>query len=445
MFSKEDKDINNVNSNIISNSYSHDRNHDSNDGLFKDELKETDPECFAIIKAEERREKETLQLIASENFASKAVCEAQGSIFTNKYAEGYPAKRYYNGCQYADEIESLAIERLCKLFNCKHANVQSPSGSQANQAVFLSLLNPGDTILGFSLSAGGHLTHGAKPNLSGKWFNAIHYGVHKDSFLIDMEEVKAKAQQYKPKLIIAGASAYSRIIDFKAFREIADSVGAFLLADVAHYAGLIAAGYYPSPLPHAHIVTSTTHKTLRGPRGAIIITNEEELIKKINSAIFPGLQGGPQMHAIAAKATAFAEALRPEFKNYIKKVIDNAIALSTALQSRDFNIVTGGTETHMVLVDLRNKNIKGNIAAQMLEDAGIICNKNGVPFDIEKPMVTSGLRFGSPAETTRGLEIEDFKYIGSLIADVLEGKQSSINIKAKVKELTTSFPFYQYQ
>lgn len=401
-----------------------------------------DSESARIINSELIRQKENLQLIASENFASKAVIDAQGSVFTNKYAEGYPGKRYYCGCEFADQIENLAIERICKLFNCRFANVQVHSGSQANQAVFLALLNPGDVFLGFSLSAGGHLTHGSPVNLSGKWFNPVHYGVNERTLKIDMNEVEEQAKKHKPKLIIAGASAYSHKIDFKAFKEIADNVGAYLLADVAHYAGLIVGGQHPSPFPYADIVTSTTHKTLRGPRGAIILTNSEDLIKKINSAVFPGLQGGPQIHSIAAKAVAFGEALKPEFKEYTAQVIKNAQSLADSLKSRGFDIVSGGTETHIVLVDMRNKGLKGNVSSKKLEDAGIVCNKNGIPFDTESPFVTSGLRFGSPAETTRGMDEKDFYYTGQLIADLLEDKSSIAETKSKVKELTSKFEFY---
>lgn len=411
--------------------------------FFRSGIAECDLQVADIIKGEVSRQKRQLQLIASENFASAAVLEAQGSVFTNKYAEGYPGKRYYSGCEYADKIESLAIERVCKLFGCSYANVQPHSGSQANQAVFLALLKPGDTILGFSLASGGHLTHGASVNLSGKWFSAVHYNVRRDNFEIDMDEVRELARKHSPKIIIAGASAYSKQIDFKAFREIADEVGAYLLGDMAHYAGLIAAGEYPSPFPYVDVMTSTTHKTLRGPRGAIILTNSEELIKKINSAIFPGLQGGPQMHAIAARAVAFGEALSVEFKEYIRAVIKNAKVLAEVLARRGFDILSGGTETHIVMVDLRKFNLKGNASAAKLEEAGIICNKNSIPFDEEKPFVTSGLRFGSPAETTRGMRESEFSRIGTLIADLLERRTSVDKSIDVVKELVSNFDFYK--
>ncbi|AHX11165.1 serine hydroxymethyltransferase family protein [Neorickettsia helminthoeca str. Oregon] len=410
--------------------------------FFEAKISTIDPQVSEIIKKEANRQRSGIQLIASENFASAAVLEAQGSVFTNKYAEGYPGKRYYCGCEYADQVERLAIERICKLFNSSYANVQPHSGSQANQAVFFSLLKPGDTILGFSLASGGHLTHGSSVNLSGKWFNAIHYTVRRDDFEIDMDEVRELAKKHSPKLIIAGASAYAKKMDFPLFREIADEVGAYLLADMAHYAGLIAAGEYPSPFPYVDIMTSTTHKTLRGPRGAIILTNSEELIKKINSAIFPGLQGGPQMHAIAAKAVAFGEALAPEFKDYIRNVIKNAKVLAKALEDRGFVILSGGTETHIVMVDLRTLNLKGNTSAAKLESAGIICNKNAIPFDEEKPFVTSGLRFGSPAETTRGMRETEFSQIGEMIADLLSEKISVDEAKVAIEELTKKYDFY---
>ncbi|XP_011862201.1 PREDICTED: serine hydroxymethyltransferase 1-like [Vollenhovia emeryi] len=372
-------------------------------------------------RKELQRQKLQLQLIASENFASKAVMEAQGSFLTNKYAEGYPGKRYYCGCDYVDEVENLAIERLCKLFGVKFANVQPHSGSQANQAVFASLLTPGDTILGLSLSCGGHLTHGATPSLSGKWFKSVQYTVNKDTYLLNMDEIEKLALEHKPKLIIAGASAYPRKMDFKRFREIADKVGAYLLADIAHYAGLIAAGEYPSPAEYAHVMTSTTHKTLRGPRGGVVMTNDEALHKKIQSAVFPGLQGGPLMHVIAAKAVAFKEALAPEFKTYSKKIVENAKVLAQELQKHGLNIITGGTDSHIVLVDLRSQKLTGKDVVDSLERAGITCNKNSVPFDTEKPTITSGIRFGTAAETTRGLEAENFKEIASLVNEVVQG------------------------
>ena len=410
--------------------------------FFSKSLKEVDRDIALATANELKRQKENLQLIASENFASLAVMQAQGSVFTNKYAEGYAEKRYYSGCQHCDEVEKLAISRVCKLFNCQYANVQPHSGSQANQAVFLALLKPGDTILGFDLSAGGHLTHGSRVNLSGKWFDAVHYGVSKNNMQIDMQEVADLAIKHKPKIIIAGASAYSQEIDFSAFRQIADKVGAYLLGDIAHYSGLIAGGAHPSPFPHVDIATSTTHKTLRGPRGAIILTNKEELIKKINSAIFPGLQGGPMMHTIAARAVAFKEALEPEFKNYIGRVVQNAQALSDILIQRGFEAISGRTKTHIVMLDLRSKNLKGNKSAKKLEEAGIICNKNSVPFDTESPFVTSGLRFGSAAETTRGLDTTQFEQIGNLIADILEEKRDTEEAKKMVKQLVSGCDFY---
>ncbi|WP_339047324.1 serine hydroxymethyltransferase [Candidatus Mesenet endosymbiont of Phosphuga atrata] len=388
--------------------------------MFSTNLEHSDPSIYSYVQEELSRQQSQLQLIASENFASRAVLEAQGSILTNKYAEGYAGKRYYCGCGFVDKVESLAIERLCQLFNVKFANVQPHSGSQANQAVFAALLNPGDTILGLSLECGGHLTHGAKPNLSGKWFNAVQYGVDKNTHLIDMNEVEDLALKYKPKLIISGSSAYPRQIDFKGFREIADKVGAYLLADIAHYAGLIAGGVYSSPVEYAHVITSTTHKTLRGPRGGIIMTNEEDIHKKIQSALFPGLQGGPLMHVIAAKAVAFAEALKPEFQDYSKKVVANAKTLAETLKAEGFNIVTGGTDSHIVLVDLRSQKLTGKDAVNSLERSGIVCNKNTVPFDEKGPFITSGLRFGSAAETTRGLTQEDFEQLGQMISKVLK-------------------------
>ncbi|CAN2109022.1 Serine hydroxymethyltransferase [Wolbachia pipientis] len=414
----------------------------------KNSLKSFDNEVYQSIEKELQRQKSQLQLIASENFASKAVMEAQGSFLTNKYAEGYPGKRYYCGCEHVDKIESLAIERLCKLFGVKFANVQPHSGSQANQAVFASLLTPGDTILGLSLSCGGHLTHGAAPSLSGKWFKSIQYTVNKDTYLLNMDEIEKLALEHKPKLIIAGASAYPRKMDFKRFREIADKVGAYLLADIAHYAGLIAAGEYPSPAEYAHVMTSTTHKTLRGPRGGIVMTNDEALHKKIQSAVFPGLQGGPLMHVIAAKAVAFKEALAPEFKTYSKKVVENAKVLAQELQKHGLDIITGGTDSHIVLVDLRSQKLTGKDVVDSLERAGITCNKNSVPFDTAKPTISSGLRFGTAAETTRGLEAENFKEIAGLINEVIQGlisgNSSSVEkaVKAKVERICSNFPIY---
>ncbi|MDN5247982.1 MAG: serine hydroxymethyltransferase [Wolbachia endosymbiont of Tyrophagus putrescentiae] len=414
----------------------------------KSSLKTHDNEVYQSIEQELQRQKSQLQLIASENFASKAVMEAQGSILTNKYAEGYSGKRYYCGCEYVDKIESLAVERLCKLFGVKFANVQPHSGSQANQAVFASLLSPGDTILGLSLDCGGHLTHGAAPNLSGKWFKSVQYTVDRKTYLLDMNEVEKLALEHKPKLIIVGASAYPRKIDFKRFREIADKVNAYLLADVAHYAGLIAAGEYPSPSKYAHVITSTTHKTLRGPRGGIIMTNDEAIYKKLQSAVFPGLQGGPLMHVIAAKAVAFKEALDPEFKVYSKKVIENAKVLAKELEKYGLDIITGGTDSHIVLVDLRPKKLTGKSVVDSLERAGITCNKNAIPFDTEKPTITSGLRFGTAAETTRGLEKEDFKEVARLINEVIQGliNKNSADVEekvsAQVKAICSKFPIY---
>ncbi|AIL64829.1 Serine hydroxymethyltransferase 2 [Rickettsiales bacterium Ac37b] len=418
--------------------------------FFNNKLYEQDGDVFTSISKELEREQYNIELIASENIVSRAVLEAQGSILTNKYAEGYPHKRYYGGCEYVDEIEVLAINRAKALFNCEFVNVQPHSGSQANQAVFLALLNPGDTILGMSLASGGHLTHGAKPNLSGKWFNAIQYGVLPTDGLIDYKQVEDLALEYQPKIIIAGGSAYPRIIDFNKFRVIADKVGAYLMVDMAHFAGLVATGLYSSPLEHADVVTTTTHKTLRGPRGGMILTNNAEIAKKINSAIFPGLQGGPLMHVIAAKAVAFQEAQNEEFKTYIKMVVDNAKALSKTLQDRGLDIVTDGTDTHLLLVDLRPKQLTGDITEKSLERAGLTCNKNSIPFDPEKPMVTSGIRLGTPAGTTRGFGTEEFIEIGYLIGDVIDSlvhnkadntKQEKIVLE-KVKALCKKFPIY---
>ncbi|MFC6639132.1 aminotransferase class I/II-fold pyridoxal phosphate-dependent enzyme [Sulfitobacter sp. JBTF-M27] len=419
--------------------------------FFTTALAETDPELLASIEGELGRQRNEIELIASENIVSAAVLEAQGSIMTNKYAEGYPGRRYYGGCEYVDIAENLAIERACKLFDCGFANVQPNSGSQANQAVFLALLQPGDTILGMSLDAGGHLTHGAKPNQSGKWFNAIQYGVRKQDNLLDYDQVQELANEHKPKLIIAGGSAVPRQIDFKRMREIADSVGAYLHVDMAHFAGLVAAGEHPSPFPHAHVATTTTHKTLRGPRGGMIVTNDEDLAKKFNSAIFPGIQGGPLMHVIAAKAVAFREALQPEFKTYIKQVITNAQALSDQLIKGGLDTVTHGTDTHVVLVDLRPKGVKGNATEKALGRAHITCNKNGVPFDPEKPMVTSGIRLGSPAGTTRGFGEAEFRQIADWIIEVVDGLAANgedgnaeveARVKAEVEALCAKFPIY---
>ncbi len=417
--------------------------------IFNNNLHETDKEINEIIKHEKLRQNSVIELIASENFVSPAVLEAQGSILTNKYAEGYSGKRFYNGCEEVDKAENLAIERVKKLFNCKYANVQPHSGSQANQAVYLALLQPGDTILGMSLDSGGHLTHGAAPNMSGKWFNAVSYSVNKETYLIDYDEIERLADLHKPKLLIAGFSAYPRNIDFAKFREIADKVGAYFMADIAHIAGLVATGEHQSPIPYAHAVTSTTHKTLRGPRGGLILSNDEEIGKKINSALFPGLQGGPLMHIIAAKAVAFLENLQPEYKSYIKQVISNAKALASSLQERGYDILTGGTDNHIVLVDLRKDGITGKLAANSLDRAGITCNKNAIPFDETPPFITSGIRLGTPACTTRGFKEKDFVLVGHMVADILDGlKNNEDNGKAEQKVLTEVtkliklFPFY---
>jgi glycine hydroxymethyltransferase len=419
--------------------------------FFTRTLADTDADLFNAIELELGRQRDEIELIASENIVSAAVLQAQGSVMTNKYAEGYAGRRYYGGCQYVDIAENLAIERACKLFNCSFANVQPNSGSQANQGVFQALVQPGETILGMSLDAGGHLTHGAAPNQSGKWFNAIQYGVRQQDNLIDYDQMRALAQEHKPKLIIAGGSAIPRTIDFAKIREIADEVGAYVLADVAHFAGLIAAGEYPSPFPHCHVATTTTHKTLRGPRGGMILTNDEALAKKFNSAIFPGIQGGPLMHVIAAKAVAFGEALHPSFKTYIKQVIKNAQALSDELIKGGLDTVTHGTDTHLLLVDLRPKGVKGNATEKALGRAHITCNKNGVPFDPEKPTVTSGIRLGSPAGTTRGFGEEEFRQIGRWIIDVVDGLAANgeegnaeveERVKAEVAALCARFPMY---
>ncbi|MFP4304943.1 MAG: serine hydroxymethyltransferase [Rhodosalinus sp.] len=421
------------------------------DGFFTETLESRDAELFAALRGELGRQRDEIELIASENIVSAAVLEAQGSVLTNKYAEGYPGRRYYGGCQWVDVAEELAIERAKALFGCGFANVQPNSGSQANQAVALALLKPGDTILGMSLDAGGHLTHGAPPNLSGKWFNAVHYGVRREDSLIDYEEVAALAREHKPKIIIAGGSAVPRQIDFARFRAIADEVGAWLHVDMAHFAGLVAGDAHPSPFPHAHVVTTTTHKTLRGPRGGMILTDDEALAKKFNSAIFPGLQGGPLMHVIAAKAVAFGEALRPEFKAYARQVVSNAQALAEELMKGGLDIVTGGTDTHVLLVDLRPKGVKGNATEKALGRAHITCNKNGVPFDPEKPTVTSGVRLGSPAGTTRGFGEPEFRQIGRWITEVVDGlaangEEGNAEVEDKVKrevaELCGRFPLY---
>jgi len=419
---------------------------DIDSGFFSTSLEKADKEIYSFIQKELDRQQHQIELIASENIVSKAVLEAQGSILTNKYAEGYSGARYYGGCEFVDMVETVAIERLCKLFGVKYANVQPNSGSQANQAVFLALLQPGDTILGQSLSSGGHLTHGSKPNLSGKWFNAINYDVRKEDALIDYDEVEKLAKTHKPKLIIAGASAYSRQIDFSRFRKIADEVGAYLMVDIAHYAGLVAGGGYSSPVGYADVITSTTHKTLRGPRGGIIMTNNEDIAKKINSAVFPGLQGGPLEHVIAAKAVAFGEALKPEFKIYAQNVVSNARVLADTLKSGGLDIVSGGTDSHMVLVDLRAKKVTGNIAATALENARMTCNKNSIPFDPEKPTVTSGIRLGTPAGTTRGFGNAEFKLVGEYIVEVLDalsvGKKVEKEVAQKVLALCNKFPIY---
>ena len=419
--------------------------------FFSSNLEQADKDLFESISSELSRQQNQIELIASENIVSKAVLEAQGSIMTNKYAEGYSAKRYYGGCEFVDIAENLAIDRLKKLYGCEYANVQPHSGAQANQAVFLALIKPGDTILGMSLDAGGHLTHGSRPNQSGKYFNAVQYGIKSDTSLIDYDEVESLALEHKPSMIIAGGSAYPRNIDFKKFREIADKVNAYLLVDMAHYSGLVAAKEYPDPLPHAHVVTSTTHKTIRGPRGGMILSNDLALGKKFNSSVFPGLQGGPLMHVIAAKAVAFGEALQPEFKQYIQQVKKNASILGEVLMSNGIDIVTGGTDSHMVLVDLRSKNVTGKDAEESLERAGMTCNKNGVANDPNPPTITSGIRLGSPAATTRGFKDEEFKFIGDKISTVINALSSSnsnismteSSILKEVTELCSKFPIYQ--
>ena len=419
--------------------------------FFTSALEDTDPAIFGAITKELGRQRNEIELIASENIVSRAVMQAQGSVMTNKYAEGYPGRRYYGGCEHVDVAEELAIDRACELFACDFANVQPNSGSQANQGVFQALLKPGDTILGMSLDAGGHLTHGAKPNQSGKWFTPVQYGVRRDTLDVDYDQLEALALEHKPQMIIAGGSAIPRQLDFARFRAIADKVGAYLLADVAHFAGLIAAGLYPSPFPHVHVATTTTHKTLRGPRGGMIMTNDEELAKKFNSAIFPGIQGGPLMHVIAGKAVAFGEALQPGFKDYQAQVITNAQAMADQLIKGGLDIVTGGTDTHVMLVDLRPKGVKGNAAEQALGRANITCNKNGIPFDTEKPMITSGLRLGSPAGTTRGFAEPEFRQIADWIVEVMNGlaahgEAGNAAVEAKVKEdviaLCDRFPIY---
>ena len=419
-------------------------------GFFEDSLSKTDPELFKAIKDELNRQQEHIELIASENIVSQAVLEAQGSVLTNKYAEGYSGKRYYNGCEHVDVAETLAVERLKKLFDCKYANAQPHSGAQANGAVYLALLKPGDTIMGMSLNSGGHLTHGSKASISGKWFNAIAYEVDKETGLINFNEIEKLALENKPKLIIAGGSAYSRIIDFKKFREIADKVNAYFMVDMAHFSGLVAGKGYPNPIEHAHVVTSTTHKVFRSARGGIILTNDETLSKKINSAVFPGYQGGPLMHIIAAKAAGFQEALKPEFKDYIKSVIANAKVLAETLKNNGFKIYSGGTDTHLMLVDLRPFNVKGNLASDSLSRANITCNKNGIPFDTESPMITSGIRLGSQAATTRGFGLKEFQKVGELITKIIKGLSNNPSDNSKIEEdvrnevivLCAAFPIY---
>ncbi len=424
----------------------------SHSAFFTRGLAEADPELFDAVEKELGRQQHEIELIASENIVSRAVLEAQGSVLTNKYAEGYPGRRYYGGCEFVDIAENLAIDRAKQLFGCNFANVQPNSGSQMNQAVFLALLQPGDTFMGLDLNSGGHLTHGSPVNMSGKWFNVASYGVREDDHLLDMDEIERKAQEIKPKLIIAGGTAYSRIWDWERFRQIADSIGAYLMVDMAHIAGLVAGGVHPSPIPHAHVVTTTTHKSLRGPRGGLILTNDEAIAKKINSAVFPGLQGGPLMHVIAAKAVAFREALQPEFKTYAQAVVDNAKALAETLKEQGLDIVSGGTDNHLMLVDLRPKNATGKKAEASLGRASITCNKNGIPFDPEKPFVTSGVRLGTPAGTTRGFGVAEFREIGLLITEVLDGLKAANSddgnaaveaaVKAKVEALTARFPIY---
>jgi glycine hydroxymethyltransferase len=420
--------------------------------MFSATLAETDPDIADAIAKELGRQRDEIELIASENIVSRAVLEAQGSVLTNKYAEGLPGRRYYGGCQYVDIAETLAIERVTKLFGCRFANVQPHSGASANAAAFMALMAPGDTFLGLNLAAGGHLTHGSPVNLSGRWFKPVPYSVRREDHRIDIEQVRSLAREHRPKVIIAGGSAYPRIIDFRAFREIADEVGAKLMVDMAHFAGLVAGGVHPSPFPHAHVVTSTAHKTLRGPRSGFILTDDEELAKKINSAVFPGLQGGPLMHVIAAKAVAFGEALRPSFKVYARNVVENAKALAETLKSKGLDIVSGGTDTHLMLVDLRPKRLTGKVAEAALGRAYITCNKNGIPYDPEKPMVTSGIRLGTPAGTTRGFGIAEFRQVGDMIAEVLDvlsqkgtDEDALVEgaVRERVKALVRRFPIYQ--
>jgi len=424
----------------------------SSESFFATNLREADPEIADVVRQELGRQRDEIELIASENIVSKAVLEAQGSVLTNKYAEGLPGKRYYGGCQYVDVAERLAIERVTRLFGCKFANVQPHSGASANAEVFFALMQPGDTFMGLNLAAGGHLTHGSPVNMSGKWFKPVPYGVRREDQRIDLEEVRKLAKEHRPKIIIAGGSAYPRIIDFRAFREICDDVGAYLMVDMAHFAGLVAGGAHPSPFPHAHVVTTTTHKTLRGPRGGVILSDDEGIAKKLNSAVFPGMQGGPLMHVIAAKAVAFGEALRPSFRTYAKNVVENAKALAETLKSRGLDIVSGGTDTHLMLVDLRPKRLTGKVAELALGRAHITCNKNGIPFDPEKPTVTSGIRLGTPACTTRGFGPAEFKQVGNLIVDLLdvlsqktaeEDALIEATVRDKVKSLIGRFPIYQ--
>jgi glycine hydroxymethyltransferase len=421
------------------------------DTFFTASLEEADPEIAAVVRQELGRQRDEIELIASENIVSRAVLEAQGSVLTNKYAEGYPGRRYYGGCQYVDVAERLAVERVTKLFGAAFANVQPHSGAQANQAAFMALMKPGDTFMGLNLAAGGHLTHGSPVNLSGKWFKVVPYGVRRDDHRIDFDEVERLARQHRPKVIVTGGSAYPRFIDFRRFREIADDVGAKLMVDMAHFAGLVAGGSHPSPVPHAHVVTSTTHKTLRGPRGGFILTNDEDVAKKVNSAVFPGSQGGPLMHVVAAKAVAFAEALRPGFRLYAKNIVENAKALAEILKSRGLDMVSGGTDTHLMLVDLRPKRLTGKVAEEALGRARITCNKNGIPFDPEKPTVTSGIRLGTPAGTSRGFGVAEFRQIGEMLVEVLDAlahKNASEDavvegaVREKVKRLTARFPIY---
>ncbi|MEC8837342.1 MAG: serine hydroxymethyltransferase [Pseudomonadota bacterium] len=421
------------------------------DRLWHDSLAEADPEIHDAIRKELARQQDKIELIASENIASTAVLEATGSVFTNKYAEGYPGKRYYGGCDYADVVETLAIERAKQLFGCAFANVQPNSGSQMNQAVFLALLQPGDTFMGLDLNSGGHLTHGSPVNMSGKWFNPVSYGVRKDDERIDMDEVMAIAKEHKPKLIIAGGTAYSRVWDWEAFRKVADEVGAYLMVDMSHISGLVAGGAHPNPFPHAHIVTTTTHKSLRGPRSGVILWNDEEFTKPINMAVFPGMQGGPLMHVVAAKAVAFGEALRPDFKDYAKRVVENARALAEGIEANGLRVVSGGTDNHSMLVDLTAKDVTGKAAEAGLDRAWLTCNKNGIPYDTRSPFVTSGIRLGTPAGTTRGFGPDEFRTIGALICDVVDGMarngpegdgQIEEQVRGKVAELCQAFPVY---